>query len=309
LHRFLVGLKTISLPTYFIKKIIPAFMQPLLRKVWRLKYRAALLLKKTKGEIVTEALLVQQLKSAGITPGDKLLVHSSLRTIGYVQNGAHTVINALLKTLTTNGTLLMPAFPAKGLNKEYVQHTPTFNYYSTPSSMGIITETFRVNYATHRSLHVTDSVCALGADADYFTNTHLGQLTPYGALSPFGKLCNSNGKILLIGVNLNSLTNFHTLEDAITDFKFEVYDTELFTTTIIDKNNNVHYATTKVHNPKYSAERQCLAFETVFIADGIMKKINLGNAISYVIDANKLHKWMLTNYTNKGITLYTPQGS
>ncbi|MBC7412259.1 MAG: AAC(3) family N-acetyltransferase [Bacteroidia bacterium] len=292
-----------------LKKIIPPQLLPLLRKVWRLKHRAGIFSKKIKGELITETQLITQLKQAGISQGDSLLVHSSLRKIGYVQHGATTVIQALIKTLGTNGTLLMPAFPAKGYNKDYLLHNTMFNYHNTQSSMGIITEVFRTQYATHRSLHATDSVCALGAYADYITNTHLGQLTPYNEHSPFYKLCKAHGKILLLGVDLNSLTNFHTLEDAVEHFIYPVYDAQEFNVTLTDKNNAVHIATTKVHNPEYSAKRQCLAFENVFINDGIMRKIKIGNATSYLIEAAKLQEWMIINYQTKKITLYTPQGS
>jgi aminoglycoside 3-N-acetyltransferase len=292
-----------------LKKIIPPQLLPALRKVWRLKHRADIYSKKIKGELITETQLIAQLKQAGISQGDSLLVHSSLRKIGYVQQGATTVIQALINTLGTNGTLLMPAFPAKGYNKDYLLHNTTFNYHTTPSSMGVVTEVFRTQYATHRSLHATDSVCAWGANADCFTNTHLGQVTPYNEESPFYKLCKAQGKILLLGVDLNSLTNFHTLEDAVEHFIYPVYDAQEFEVTLIDKNNAVHLATTKVHNPEYSTKRQCLAFENLFINDGIMCKTKIGNATSYLIDAHKLHTWMLHNYQTKKITLYTPQGT
>ncbi len=292
----------------FIKKILPANLFALLRKLWRLQHKVVVYAQQFKGNGITQQQLTQQLINAGITQGTSVLVHSSLRKLGYVANGAHTVIQALQQAIGEEGTLLMPAFPATGYNKDYLLTSPIFSYHNTPSSMGTITEVFRTQYATHRSLHATDSVCAMGAKAYYFTNTHLGQLTPYNAQSPFYKLCAAGGKILLLGVDLNSLTNFHTLEDAVPNFKYPVYDAQEFTTTIIDANNAVHYSTTKVHNPVYSAQRKCLAFESKFLADGIMQKINLGNSISYVIDAQQLHAWMLTNYTQHGITLYTPQG-
>lgn len=38
------------------------------------------------------------------------MVHSSLRSIGYVLGGAQTVVGSLLKVLGPDGTLVMPAF-------------------------------------------------------------------------------------------------------------------------------------------------------------------------------------------------------
>ena len=48
-----------------LKKITPPQLSPLLRKVWRLKYRADIFIKKIKGEIVTQAQLKTQLKQHG----------------------------------------------------------------------------------------------------------------------------------------------------------------------------------------------------------------------------------------------------
>ena len=175
--------------------------------------------------------------------------------------------------------------------------------------MGIITEEFRQQQHVIRSLHPTESICALGMQADYLTNSHFNQLTPYNVNSPFYKLCALHGKIILLGVDLNSLTNFHTLEDAVADFKFPVYHQTIFNASLIDEQGNRLMMKTKVHNPVFSKKRQCNSFIKPFMDAGLMKSFDLGLAKCYVLDAHKLHHWMLDNYKLKGITLYTPQGS
>ncbi|MBK7967281.1 MAG: AAC(3) family N-acetyltransferase [Bacteroidetes bacterium] len=87
--------------------------------------------------------LIAGLKKIGITEGDVLLVHSSLSKIGFVHGGPTAVIQALLETIGSTGTLLMPSFPAKGRNKDYLNANPVFDVLNTPSAMGIITEEFR----------------------------------------------------------------------------------------------------------------------------------------------------------------------
>ncbi len=271
-----------------------------------LKQRSSL---KENNQIVTEQQISDVFHNVGICKGDTILVHSSLSKIGYVEGGAKTIINSFLMVLGTDGTLAMPAFPGMGFNYDYVKTNPVFDVKYTPSKMGIITEEFRKQPMVKRSLHPTDSVCALGKHAEFLTNTHFNQLTPYNEDSPFYKLCSLNGKIILLGVDLNSLTNFHTLEDAVSNFKFPVYHQTIFNTSVVDEQGKNLTMKTKVHNPAYSKKRQCNAFIKPFTDAGLMTAFELGLAKCYMLDAFKLHQWMLDNYQSKGITLYTPQGS
>ena len=175
--------------------------------------------------------------------------------------------------------------------------------------MGIITEYFRKLNDVFRSFHPTDSVCAKGRLAEYYTNSHFGQLTPYNEYSPFRKLCLMNGKILMLGTTLNgACTNLHTLEDAV-DFKFPVYDNKIFEVEMIDEKGNKSIMKTKVHNPEYSAKRNCDALKPMFEKEGLLIKGSIGEAQSMLIDANKMLEVMMKNYNERGITMYTPFGS
>ena len=79
--------------------------------------------------------LVSDFKSLGIKEGDVLLVHSSLSSMGNVEGGADTVIDALLEVLGKEGTLLFPAFSFSPCYK-----TSYFSYKDTPSCVGKISE-------------------------------------------------------------------------------------------------------------------------------------------------------------------------
>ncbi len=257
---------------------------------------------------VTQSQIIEQLKLIGLKNGEVVMLHSSLSKLGYVEGGAQTVIDALLKVIGNDGTLVMPAFPAVGFNYDYLMTNPVFDALNTPSKMGIITEVFRKMIHVKRSLHPTDSVCALGKHADYITKNHVNQLTPYNQNSPFYRLCELKGKIILLGVDLNSLTNFHTLEDAVPDFIYPVYHQTQFDTQLIDENGTSMTMKTKVHNPVFSKKRKCNDFIKSFTDAGFMTSFKIGLANCYCIEADKLHNWMIENYKLKGITLYTPHG-
>ena len=56
----------------------------------------------------------------GIEGGDTLLVHSSLKSFGRVENGADDVIDALLSTVSEEGTVVMPTLAMKNFNEALV---------------------------------------------------------------------------------------------------------------------------------------------------------------------------------------------
>jgi aminoglycoside 3-N-acetyltransferase len=257
---------------------------------------------------ITKEQLLNDLRKIGLKENDSVLVHSSLSKIGFVKGGASTVISALEEAIGKEGTLLFPAFPAAGRNKDHLEAYPSFDILNTPSRMGSITEYFRKLEGVQRSFHPTDSVCAKGPLAVYFTDSHFGQLTPYNENSPFRKLCSKGGKILMLGTTLNgACTNLHTLEDAV-DFKYPVYDKKEYEVTMKDAEGNTSVMKTKVHNPEYSAKRNCDALRPLFEKEGVLVNGMIGEAKSMLIDADKMLQVMIKYYREKGVTMYTPYG-
>jgi aminoglycoside 3-N-acetyltransferase len=157
------------------------------------------------GESVDRAMIVEGLRKLGLKAGDIVMVHSSLSSIGRVEDGAPTVIKALLEVLTPAGTLLMPTF---GWSRP-------FDLANSPSNLGAITETFRTMPGVVRSLHPTHSVSATGARAEEMIRDHITSPTAAGRGTPYGRLIELGGKILLIGVDNDRNTTMHTLEEYV----------------------------------------------------------------------------------------------
>jgi aminoglycoside 3-N-acetyltransferase len=160
--------------------------------------------------VVTKDDIINGLVKLGLGNGDLVTLHSSLKSLGHVEGGGQTVIRALLETLGPQGTILMPAFsfPLKS------QDEPIFDVRETPSCVGLITEVFRREYATHRSIHLSHSYSAAGPLAAELT-VHRLDITPCGEDSPLGKFMRRSGKILLLGVGYNSCTAFHVVEERL----------------------------------------------------------------------------------------------
>lgn len=154
-------------------------------------------------DTVTKANIVQGLKKLGIEQGDLVQVHSSLSAFGYVAGGAETVVDALLEAVGVPGTIMVPTFNHGAED--------IFDLASSPSTNGAITNALRLRPESYRSLHPTHPVAAIGPLAELLTREHLTGGT-FGLLSPLGKLAAMGGKILLLGVGMNSNTMAHTGE-------------------------------------------------------------------------------------------------
>ncbi len=57
-----------------------------------------------------KSTIIRSLTETGITSGDNLLVHSAMRTVGRIEGGAQTMVDALLDVVGERGTLIVPTF-------------------------------------------------------------------------------------------------------------------------------------------------------------------------------------------------------
>ena len=294
----------------FLRKITPQFLLGAYRKRKKSIRSKELYDNRTKGRFYTKDKLLDEFRLIGINEGDTLLVHSSLSKIGYVEGGAKAVVEALLELVGNSGNLLMPTSPNASLQYDYIKGLKCFDVANDPSKLGSITEYFRKLPQSVRSAHPTEPVSCIGPDAEFFTNEHFGERTPYSSKSPFYKVSEKGGKILYLGVTLdNAGTNLHTLEDAVEDFKFPVYHLEEFTIDIKFPDGKVRSMITKVHNPEQSAKRKCDGLIPLFIEKGVLQDVKVAEARALLVDAKKMLNCMIEEYKSNGITMYTPNGT
>lgn len=62
----------------------------------------------TEMRVLLKEEIVQKLRKVGLEKGDAVMVHTSLKRMGYVCGGAQTVIEALMEVVGENGTIMMP---------------------------------------------------------------------------------------------------------------------------------------------------------------------------------------------------------
>ena len=150
--------------------------------------------------------LKRALLQLGVVPGDVLMVHSAFDHFVGFQGGPVDVIRTLQQAVGAGGTLLMPTIPFRGTAVEYALGEPVFDVRQTVSRMGLITEVFRRSPGVVRSIHPTHSVAVWGSRADATVAGHEQAETPCGRLTPYGRLLEYDGKILLAGVPANTMT-------------------------------------------------------------------------------------------------------
>ena len=153
------------------------------------------------------AQLRQDLRNIGVAPGDTLMVHASLRAIGPTENRAEGLVQSLLAVLESQGTLLV-----------YVDFQPTpeilyFDPLHSPASQdfGAFAEIVRTWPNAVRSLNPGASIAAIGARAEWICRDHPIHYG-YGPGSPLAKLVELDGKVLLLGSDLNNVTILHHAE-------------------------------------------------------------------------------------------------
>ncbi|MGE5538001.1 MAG: AAC(3) family N-acetyltransferase [Gemmatimonas sp.] len=158
-----------------------------------------------------EAGVVAQLLRDALVPSDGVLfVHSAFRKLGEAGFRVEPFIEALLDGMH-GGTLGMPTMTWRIVTPE----SPVFDELSTPSHVGVMPETFRTAYATHRSLHPTHSVAMAGPLAGVLTARHHVDDTPVSANSPYGLARAHDAHVLLIGVGLERCTAIHHAEELV----------------------------------------------------------------------------------------------
>ena len=177
----------------------------------------------------TRGLLADGLAGLGLVPGEDVLVHCSLHSVGWLENGPRTLLEALIDVLGPASTVVVPAqttynswsSPAfrratAGLTPrrraEYLAALPGFDPAATPSQgMGIFAEHVRTRPGACRSAHPHTSFAALGPAAAEITRAH--RLASHlGDESPLGRLHARGARALLLGVGFDRATTFHLAE-------------------------------------------------------------------------------------------------
>lgn len=226
--------------------------------------------------------IIDSLINIGIKPTDTLLVHSSMKAVGEVENGADTVLDAFMEYMK-DGLLIFPTHSWAQINDDY----NIFNPETEPSCVGILSNLFLKRPDVIRSWHPTHSVAAYGSDAAEYTFGEERWDTPCAREGCWGKLYDRKAKILFLGCSLRSNTFLHAVEEwnSIPNRIAATYQQLKIITPdgkIIDRPLRRHY------NPLCDVSEHYGKMLEPFIYLGIAKKGFIGDAESYLCDAVRM---------------------
>jgi aminoglycoside 3-N-acetyltransferase len=282
---------------------LPSWLQRRLRSTQekqRLTEHAA---RKQRTRVAVDDIL-KHLESLEITRD--VIVHGSISNIGKLDKPVTALVDQWLSKIDlTRQTILVPALPYNTKTMlEHLNECASFDVRTARNAMGVISTTIMDKPGTLRSVHPTHSVVALGADAKAYVDTHHQGPTPFGQYSPYWRITEKRGQILMIGVGLNSVTCFHVYEDMLgDDLPFAVYLPENFDVPCINAEDEALTVSTRCHNQKLSVVRDCERARPWLEAAGAIRSLKLGESELSVVDAYLFTKTLLERLLN-GESIY-----
>jgi aminoglycoside 3-N-acetyltransferase len=175
-------------------------------------------------------------RSLGVTPGETLIVHSSVTALGWVAGQQQAVVEGLQRAVTEDGTLVMPTHSPQFSDsanwsnppipdawvEKMPERIPPFRPEATPSrGVGAVPECFRTFPNAVRSRHPEYSFAAWGDDAGAVVADHSYD-NGLGDESPLAEVYDRDGRVLLLGVGHSVNTSLHLAEHRATYDKTEV---------------------------------------------------------------------------------------
>lgn len=143
---------------------------------------------------ITKQDLIADISRADIQKGDILNLKISLKSIGWVEGGAETVISAFLDVIGTEGTIVTDSFvnvkPLKQLNRDIYSTDDT-----TPSYAGAVANAMLKHPRVRRSKHPIQKFAIIGKYADDFADNHTADSYAYDVLRRMAEMGAKNVRL------------------------------------------------------------------------------------------------------------------
>ncbi len=174
--------------------------------------------------LMARSRLVRDLENLGVKLGSVTIVHCRMSALGHVVGGAETIVRALLDVLGADGTLVAytgwqdePPEDLSALDEEtrriHLEEHPAYDprFALARREHGRLPETLRTWPDSRHSGHPEAGVAAVGPLAEVLTAEHPYD-DAYGAGTPYARLVELDGQVLVLGAPLESVTLVHHAE-------------------------------------------------------------------------------------------------
>ncbi|NJR77015.1 aminoglycoside 3-N-acetyltransferase [Sphingomonas corticis] len=171
----------------------------------------------------TRAALAADLSQLGLHPGDTVMAHAGMRSVGPLLNGPDALIGAIRDVIGEAGTLMAyvgwdtlhdDLLDGDGcVLPAWREHVPGFDPAASRATRlnGAFAEFVRTTPGAVRSANPGMSMAAIGAKAAWLTADH-PQDYGCGEGSPLAKLVEAGGRVLMVGAPHDTCTLLHLAE-------------------------------------------------------------------------------------------------
>ena len=145
-------------------------------------------------------------KDLGVKPGDNVMVHSSVFSLGVIENGIAGFHSAMTQTIGDEGNIIVPTFTHSYRNNN------VFSILNTPAdrSLGIYSEFIRLQPKSVRNTDPLFSMALLGKEASLIERK---SINCFGGSSVYERLFESDILFLALGITYSTgLSAFMHLE-------------------------------------------------------------------------------------------------
>jgi len=235
--------------------------------------------------MLTKNDIFEFLRDCGIKHDDIVTMHSSLRAVGPIENGADGLIDAMCEYLS-DGLFLVPTHTWANVNRA----NPLFDVSATVPCIGTLPTVAAFRPDAVRTLHPTHSLAIFGKNAAEYAKGEENSASPAPVGGCLSRLYDLGGKILLVGVGHDRNTYLHAADERL-DLPNRL-NPDTFVPKIKDRDGNIiegkpfhsHYTAgiptcVSDYFPNYKA-----AFEYL----GAVTYHTLGSALVYCCDARKM---------------------
>jgi aminoglycoside 3-N-acetyltransferase len=173
--------------------------------------------------LVTRSQLERGLRALGVRPRSIVMVHTSLRSFGWVVGGSETVIGALLAAVGPGGTVCaqvsweqLPFELAEwppDWREAFEHELPPFDPARSEAGRfeGRVPERLRTWPGALRSANPDTGIAAVGARASWLVEPHALD-DGFGVGTPYARLVEAEGDVVLLGAPLETISLLHHAE-------------------------------------------------------------------------------------------------
>jgi aminoglycoside 3-N-acetyltransferase len=224
--------------------------------------------------------LLKSLRHLGLRQGDLIMVHCGFTPLSGFSGTPQDLIETFLSAVGAGGTVAMMSMPYHGISSyQYLCQGKPFDVRRSISMVGIVTEVFRRRPDVIRGIHPTHPVAAMGAQAEWLVSGQGREVSPFGNQSPFARLVELNGKVLLYDVPFNTMTFEHYLEHSILEsLPVALYRPEPIVGLVIDREGQCYKLQTLVLSDAIHEVRRSEILEAALLSCRAMRQAKIGRA-------------------------------